>query len=325
MNRVKQQFLLDKRVLFNYSITNGRIDGPLDDAPVIVSNGVGTDSVALLVELHRAAVVPDAIVTALVGQGEFGNEHRRFYQYIPILEKWLTDVGFPPITFVWYEMKRQAKHFEYRSLAGNCLANRMLPSISYRRNHSCSLKYKGAEIDRWVTARYGERPCYRLVGYDCGEGHRNARFSARPTNSARGKDLFIYPLQYLGMTRQDCEEAITAAGLPLPGKSSCTFCASMHPEEIDELLPDELWRIVILEAHASPNLKTIKGLWGHDGRMTDYIVMRGLLPAVLVAEVWAKWAADERPSELRDNPDAIADVVLFEESRRLADIVEAEL
>jgi len=41
-------------------------------------------------------------------------------------------------------------------------------------------------------------------------------------------------------------------------------------------------------------------------RMTEYIVRRGLLPGSLMAEVWVKWSALERPSELRDNPEYAA-------------------
>lgn len=301
-------------------LSAGCICGPLpEDTPVIVSNGVGVDSVAMLVELRRLGIIPDAIVTALVGREWFGNEHRRFYEYLPILAQWLRDIDFPAITFVWYEMKRPAKHFPYWSLAGNCLANRTLPSISFRRNHSCSLKYKGAEIDRWVTRQYGERPCYRLVGYDLSEEYRAARFSTKTRRDGpRAGDVYVYPLQLLGLDRVGCEAVIAAAGLPSPGLSSCVFCAAMHPDEIDALYPEELWLIVILEAHAQINLKKIRGLWGHGERMTEYIVQRELLPAALVAEVWAKWSALERPSELRDNPEAVADVVLFNEVQRLA-------
>ena len=302
------------------TLQNRCIYGPLpQDTPIIVSNGVGVDSVALLIELHRHNIVPDAIVTALVGRRWFGNEHDRFYEYLPVLERWLADVGFPPITYVWYEMKRQAKYFEYWSLAGNCLANRTLPSISFRRHHSCSIKYKGAEIDRWVTEQYGERPCYRLVGYDLSEGYRAARFSTKTKRkSPRTHDVYVYPLQLLGLDRDGCEAVIESADLPSPGLSSCVFCAAMHPEEIDELHLEELWLIVILEAHAQVNLKKIRGLWGHGERMTEYIQQRGLLPAALVEEVWSKWSASERPSELRDNPEVVADEVLFNEVRHLA-------
>ncbi len=301
------------------TLADGRIHGPLlPDAPIIVSNGVGVDSVALLIELRRRAITPDAILTALVGRAWYGNEHSRFYDYLPVLERWLAGAGFPPIQYVWYELKRPPRYFAYWSLAGNCLANRTLPSISFRRNHSCSLKYKGAELDRWVTRAYGDTPCYRLVGYDATEGYRAARFSTKTRRDGpRARDVYVYPLQMWGMSRANCEEVIAAAGLPSPGLSSCVFCAAMHPEELEALHPAELWLIVILEAHAQINLKQIRGLWGHGERMTEYTVRRGLLPAALVAEVWAKWVAAERPSELRDNPEANADAVLFAEVQRL--------
>ena len=301
-------------------LQNGRLAEPLPpDAPIIVSNGVGVDSVALLVELHQLSVVPDAIVTALVGRGAYGNEHPRFYAYLPVLETWLAEVGFPPIQYVWYEMKRSAKYFPYKSLAGNCLANRTLPSISFRRHHSCSLKFKGVEIDRWVTGQYGERPCYRLVGYDLSEGARAARFSIKTKpDGPRARDCFVYPLQQLGLDRAGCEAVIAATGLPSPGLSACVFCAAMKPREIDVLDIESLWLIVILEAHAQINLKQIRGLWGHGERMTEYIQRQGLLPAALIDEVWTKWVAEERPAELRENPTAVADEVLFAETRRLA-------
>ncbi len=299
------------------TLAEGRICGPFPaDAPVIVSNGVGIDSVALLIELRRLNIRPSAIVTALVGRDEYGNEHRRFYQYLPILEQWLAEAGFPSITYIWYEMKRTAKHFPYASLAGNCLANRTLPSISFRRHHSCSLKFKGEQIDQWVTQQYGDRPCYRLVGYDLDEERRAARFSAQsPETGPRSQDVYVHPLQLLGHSRADCEQRIAAAGLPSPGLSSCVFCASMRPEEVDELSPEELWLIVILEAHAQINLHTIRGLWGHGERMTEYIVRRGLLPQPLVDEVWQKWSAPARPAEMVEG--ISADDVLFAEVRRL--------
>jgi len=297
---------------------NGRIAGPLGDAPIVVSLGVGVDSVAMLVEMHRRGIRPDTIITALVGQGKYGNEHPRFYLYLPLLDTWLKRVGFPAITFVRYELGRKAKHHHYESLAGNCISNRTLPSIAFRRNHSCSLKWKGDQIDKHVTAVYGDQPCYRLVGYDCTEIKRVSRFSTKTKpGGARANDMYLHPLQLWGMNRGDCERAIIQAGLPSPGKSSCVFCPSMKPEEIDDLDPASLWVIVILEANASPNLKTIKGLWGHDGRMTDYILMRNLLPATMVQEVWDRWSAETRPSELADNLDAVADEVLFSEVRRL--------
>jgi len=64
--------------------------------------------------------------------------------------------------------------------------------------------------------------------------------------------------------------------------------------------------------------KGIKGLWT-EKQMTDYIVRRGLLPADVVATTWDKWSAIERPSEF-DDPAAVADEILFNESHRLAEL-----
>ncbi len=66
--------------------------------------------------------------------------------------------------------------------------------------------------------------------------------------------------------------------------------------------------------------------------MTEYIERRGLLPGALMTEVWAKWSAPERPSVLRDNPEAacpergrrVADVVLFNEVRHLVALCAAQ-
>lgn len=87
---------------------------------------------------------------------------------------------------------------------------------------------------------------------------------------------------------------------------------------IDRLDIKFLWLIVILEAHAQINLKQIRGLWGHGERMTEYIRRRELLPAPLLDVVWAKWVAEEYAAELRRNPAAIADKLLFAETYRLA-------
>lgn len=92
-----------------------------------------------------------------------------------------------------------------------------------------------------------------------------------------------------GWVSYDYERRILEAGLPVPPKSSCWFCSSSRPEEIDALPPVLLRRIVLMEARARPRLRTIDGLWRkpvlgcrgatpRPGSMTQYIVERGLLP-----------------------------------------------
>lgn len=317
-----------KRELPVVDIRNGRICGPLAlDAPIVVSFGVGVDSWAMLIEMYRRGLRPDVIAVSLVGKNEYGNEHRRFYAYLFLANHWLIKHGFPPITFVSHQLKKKAKHYHYLSLAGACISNRTLPSIAFHENHSCSLRSKGQQLDALVTQLYGHTPCYRLLGYDCNEGKRVERFATTQTDlspeNARYNDVYVHPLQIWGIDRKACHAIIASEGLPDPGKSSCIFCPSMHPHELDELFKDELWRVVIIEANAQPKLRGangmqgIKGLWTRK-RMTDYIVARGLLPADLVGEVWAKWSSLQRPPEF-DDPTAVADKILFNESYKLAE------
>lgn len=318
-----------KRPMPEMRIEDGRIVGPLPKgSPVIVSFGVGVDSWAMLIEMHRQGLRPDVIGTALVGRDDYGNEHRGFYSYLFLANQWLVQHGFPSITFVSHVLKKKAKHFHYLSLAGACISNRTLPSLAFRQNHSCSLRSKGQQLDAMVTRLYGHTPCYRLVGYDCTEGKRVERFATTQAelseNDPRYNDVYVHPLQIWGMNRADCLATIAAAGLPSPGKSSCIFCPSMRPEEVDQLFVDELWRIVIVEANAQPKLKGsngekgIKGLWT-EKQITDYIVRRGLLPADLVNQTWDKWSSVQRPPEF-DDPNVVADQVLFDESYRLAEL-----
>ena len=75
---------------------------------------------------------------------------------------------------------------------------------------------------------------------------------------------YIYPLiEKWGWSRDKCMWEIKAAGLPLPGKSSCFFCPSMTQQEIlylKKYYPDLFQRAVALEENAMPYLKTVKGL-----------------------------------------------------------------
>src|SRR5690606_134679 len=63
------------------------------------------------------------------------------------------------------------------------------------------------------------------------------------------------------------------AGLPLPPKSSCTFCPSMKPFEIIELYEEnrpEFYDAIEMERNASENFGSIKGL-GRDWSWWDLI------------------------------------------------------
>lgn len=269
-----------------------RIEGPLPaGSPLVVSCGVGTDSVGVLVGFKRRGIRPDAILFS-----NPGNEFQHTYAYIPILQAWLKSVGFPDLTILNYKPQR-FKYNEYETLAGNCVANRTLPSIAFGKK-GCSLKWKGEILDKAVTRLYGETSCYRVIGYDC-----DARDIQRFSNSQgkvsklRPQDVYIYPLQVWGLTRSDCVRDIEEEGLPQPNKSSCTFCTSIKPGEVDTLSLDELIQIVIIEANASINLRTVSGLW-RSKKITDYIRKQRLLPVAVIEITWQRWATKERPISL---------------------------
>ena len=116
-------------------VGKGRIDGPLPKgAPVVVSYGLGVDSTAMLVLLHQRGIRPDAVLFA-----EVGNEKAETYAYLDVIGHWLAEVGFPALETVRYEVQK-VKHNPYSTLAGNCLANRTLPSIAFYYRKGCSLK-----------------------------------------------------------------------------------------------------------------------------------------------------------------------------------------
>ncbi|MCG3207178.1 MAG: hypothetical protein FOGNACKC_00778 [Anaerolineae bacterium] len=265
-------------------LENGAIVGPLPaGSPLVVSYGIGTDSTALIVELQRRGIRPDAILFS-----NPGNEKVITYEYIAVMDSWLATVDFPPLTIVRYQPQK-FKWNPYRTLAGNCISNRTLPSLAFGYK-SCSLKWKGAVLDKEVTHQFGGQPVYRAVGYDCSpKDMRRFATASGKANKERPDDVFIYPLQVWGYDRRDCERIIDEAGLPQPGKSSCHFCPAMKPEEVDELPLEQLVGIVVIEANASPNLETVAGLW-RKSRITDYIRERGLLPGDVIDRLWAKWS-----------------------------------
>lgn len=285
-------------------IARGSIFGPLPDrSPLVVSYGMGTDSTALLIGLHQMGVRPEAILFA-----DVGNEFDHTYNYLEVISDWLKQVDFPAITEVRYQPKRFKWH-RYQTLAGNCLANRTLPSLAFGYK-SCSLKWKGTPLDKAVTELFGDQACYRAIGYDCSPKD-NKRFAHAKgkKNKNRPQDKFIYPLQIWGWSRAKCKAVISGVGLPDPGKSSCYFCPSIKQNEVKGLPVSQLCKIVIIEANASVNLKTVKGLWRQEGKITDYIISEGLLPGEVIDYLWNRWSGER----IVTDPETLADQVLDDE------------
>lgn len=238
----------------------------------VLAFGGGTDSTAILcgwVEKGYQAIDPiDLILFA-----DTGGERPWTYEHIERMQVWLNLHGMPPITVI-RATRKDGSEF---TLEQDCVENGRLPSLAYGFK-TCSQKFKVAPQDKflnnyapakaWWRKKRGsdaERKITKLIGYEYSEKHR---WMKAPLEDE--KYFYEFPLVEWGWSRPDCLAAISRAGIPLPGKSSCFFCPATKKPELDALaaeFPELLRRAVAMEANARGSLKTSKGLgryfnWG---------------------------------------------------------------
>ncbi len=234
----------------------------------IVSFGGGTNSPAMIIGLYQRHEPIDLILFA-----DTGAEFPHTYRFLMIFNDWLAKHGLPFITTVQYRDRNGNR----LTLEQECLRSGTLPSIAYG-HKQCSQKHKIAPQDKFCnhyppcleTWKQGQK-VVKFIGYDSGEQRRYNRSKEYASRSK--KYDYRYPLVEWGWDRERCKKEIKEAGLPLPGKTSCFFCPSMHKEEILNLqqsYPFLLDRALAIEERAQPNLKKIKGL-GRDFSWKDFL------------------------------------------------------
>lgn len=267
---------------------------------LMVADGMGVDSTAVLVELHRRGIRPDAVLHA-----DTGDEHPETVLYREERRRWLAEVGFPELTIVRRPPSVQGNRkrsdgrtgVTYSTLGENCIENHTLPGLAFGFK-SCSVKWKIEPQNAWTrgwapaqrTWGHGQR-VVKLIGYDAG-----------PKDSRRAHELgnddeytYLYPLREWGWDRERCIWEILRAGVPLPRKSACTFCPASQTWEIAELVRDQprvADYVVRLEDTARPHLTSTEGLWrtavkgtrggvARPGSMADFIRALRSDPALL--------------------------------------------
>ena len=62
---------------------------------LVVAYGAGVDSTAMLVGLRQRGIRPDAVLFA-----DTGGEKQQTYDFLPVMDGWLRDHGFPTVTVV---------------------------------------------------------------------------------------------------------------------------------------------------------------------------------------------------------------------------------
>jgi hypothetical protein len=245
--------------------------------PLQVADGLGVDSMAMLIGLRDRGIVPDAILFA-----DTRSEKRETYAYLPVVKEWCRRAGFPEPVVVEYVVKDFKNWPSYRGLEENCLTNGTLPSEAFGMG-SCSEKWKQQPQNNWTKtwapaveawARGGK--VRKAIGYDDSSADKKRSCSADRTFKARpdARYDYWYPLQEWGVDRKKCVEMIIAEQLPgwdpiylaggpmtwiekggIPVKSSCFFCPNMKPTEVSALPKDKLGRVVIMEARAKVRLE----------------------------------------------------------------------
>ncbi len=234
-------------------------------AVTIVAFGGGTDSTAMLVEMvNRREPRPYAILFA-----DTGGEHPHTYRHVEQFSRWLADRQYPEITIL--RVKRE-------TLEDACLRTGTVPSVAFGYK-TCSQRFKGDPQKKWANNDpkcreewAAGRTVQKLIGFELGEEHRVTIGDKKYTNR--------YPLIEWEMDRDACKKVIEAAGLRLPGKSSCFFCPNSKKHEIRALqdtYPELLARALAMEDKARPNFGSIAGL-GRRFSWRDYIEGRATAP-----------------------------------------------
>lgn len=231
------------------------------DPPLLVpAYGVGRDSTAMIIEMKNRDIRPDLILFA-----DPGSEKPESYKYLSIMNEWLRSVGFPEITVV----RKASPRTGDTSLEMESLRKGLLPSIAYG-GHSCSDKWKAAPqekcLNNWPPARLSwrrKKKVVRAIGYEAAECGRIKKAVTYLKKRPDKKFDYWYPLQEWNMSLPECVATIEKEGLPIPMKSSCTFCPSSKLHEIEWLAenhPDLFLRALVIEETASINNRSVKGL-----------------------------------------------------------------
>ena len=218
----------------------------------IVSFGGGTNSTAMIIGMHERGIPIDLIIFA-----DTGGERPETYAFIETLGEWLSGRGLPKITTI-----QQTRHGEPETLESKCLRQNDMPSVAYGYG-KCAVEFKIKPQERHCNNNADCKAMWergekvnKYIGYDAGEQRRINKNQEK--HDADKKYAYHFPLLEWGWSREECIDAITRAGLPLPGKSSCFYCPNNKKAEIERLWkkhPDLFARAVAMERNVEKTRK----------------------------------------------------------------------
>lgn len=205
--------------------------------PIYVSNGLGVNSVAMMLLLKDQGIRFESVFA------DTGCEWPETYAYLRLFSK------IHPITVITageYGFPAQRK---FKGDMYDWYLHRA--TIPGRRGRDCSMKFKIKPKDA-----YFKKPCWNYIAIDAGESSRIARF--RSTNGVEDR----FPLIENDIGREGCKQIIKAHGLPLPPKSACYFCFNTKPSEWRKLRTEhpDLWCKALTLERTNNDRRTQLGL-----------------------------------------------------------------
>lgn len=211
--------------------------------------GLGVNSTAMVIGMVQKREAIDLLLFA-----DTGGERPRTYHYRDLLNAWLHARDYAQIITVYPRNEDE----QIITLEQDCFDRGSLPSIVFGWR-SCSERFKQRAQKKYVKQWATSWPVMNLLGFDADEPHR-------AKSSPDDDYVNRFPLLEWNWGRDECEQAIIRAGLPLPGKSSCFFCPSSTKADVQQLkreYPELLDRAIAMERKALPILTDVKGLGRH--------------------------------------------------------------
>lgn len=252
--------------------------------PRVLSLGGGLDSFAMLVEGIARGERPDIVVFIDVGHPDDPGEWPGTYKHvdevvIPLCAR--EGIEFVRIDHTNYPVR------DARSLFAWLEARHQIPVAGP--NRICTRIAKVERFEAWLDDRFPGQQVEVWIGFESGEEERVAKdpnagnprgpsYGRKPSKSAPMRGLTLawrwtaalawamthasrvnrFPLMEYGMCRCACEDAVRAAGFPIPRKSACMMCPYGTKGDWQRFAvgePAMFARVVQLEADKPPTAK----------------------------------------------------------------------
>lgn len=212
--------------------------------PIVYSHGSGVQSTAMAVLVAQGFLDRGPFLFSNVGDDSEDPETLVYFR--EVFRPWAADQGIEV-----HELGRDPRRGRYKGERLTLYRQLMEPEsrslpIPVRMangapgRRSCTADYKIRVVQRWLLANGAseETPWRTAVGISTDE------FGRATSRKREPYEVLEYPLLSLpwrdriGLSRNDCEDVIRSAGLPVPPKSSCYFCPFHRPSVWAEMRRD---------------------------------------------------------------------------------------